>query len=300
MRQISIALILGSLLFVTGCPPFQKKTNPDLRAQVPASTPTAAELVASLNDNARKIQSVGCRYVDIDVAEGDKPGVSLRGWMYCQKPKSFRLNASLAGNTEVDMGSNNNEFWYWIRRSEPPYLFHCSHDEFARGQVRLQVPFQPEWIIEALGMAEYDPAKNYQVVANKNQIELIEPAVLPQGQQVNKVTVITRSQAGLQVTGHVLRDSQNKEICTAAIERVQQDPATGAIVPKVVDLKWTAEHVKMKLHMPGASVNGMEGQRNPDLYARPVLKDIQSFDLARGITPSVPGQVRRLSGEPIR
>jgi hypothetical protein len=300
MRRISNALVLGSLFLITGCPPFQKKTNPDFRAQVTAPAPTSAELVAFLNDNSRKIQSVGCRYLDIDVAEGDKPGVSLRGWMYCQKPKSFRLNASLAGNTEVDMGSNENEFWYWIRRSEPPYLFHCSHQEFARGQVRLQVPFQPEWIIEALGMAEYDPAKSYQVVANKNSIELIEPSVLPQGQQVNKITIMTRSQGGLQVTGHVLRDSQNKEICTATITRPQQDPATGAVLPKVVDLKWTAEHVKMTLHMPGASVNGMEGQRNPDLYARPVLKDIQSYDLARGFAPPVAGQVRRLSGEPLR
>src|SRR6516164_8797521 len=153
MRKITIALGIGALLFVTGCPPFQKKSNPDFRAQVPPSgTPTAPELVASLNDNAHKIQSVGVRYLDIDCAQGAQ-SVGLRGWMYCQKPKSFRMSASLAGNTEVDMGSNDQEFWYWIRRNEPPFLFHCSHEEFAKGRINLQVPFQPEWIMEALGMA---------------------------------------------------------------------------------------------------------------------------------------------------
>jgi hypothetical protein len=299
MRQITIALGFGALLFVTGCPPFQKKSNPDFQAQAPAATPTAAELVANLNDNARKVQSVGVRYLDIDCAQGVQ-SVGLRGWMYCQKPKSFRMTAELAGAKEVDMGSNDQEFWYWIRRNEPPYLFHCSHEEFAKGQVRLQVPFQPEWIMEALGMAEYDPTKPYHVVANKNTIELIEPTVLPQGQRVNKVTVFTRGQNGLQVTGHLLRDTQNKEICTATVLRSQQDAATGATVPKVVELKWEAEHLKMKLLMQNATVNAMEGQRNLEIFARPNPKDIQSYDLARGVSLGAPGAVRRLSGEPIR
>jgi hypothetical protein len=299
MRKIGIILGCGALVLVTGCPMFQKKSNPDYRAPVTSATPTAGELVTVLNDNAHKVQSVGVRYLDIDCAQGAQ-SVGLRGWMYCQKPKSFRMTAELAGNTEVDIGSNDQEFWYWIRRNEPPYLFHCSHDEFAKGRVNLQVPFQPEWIMEALGMAEYDPTKPYQVVANKNTIEMIEPAVLPQGQRVNKVTVFTRGQSGLQVTGHMLRDSQNKEICTATVVRSQQDAATGATLPKVVELKWEAEHLKMKLLMQNATVNAMEGQRNPDIYARPNNKDIQPYDLARGVTLGAPGAVRRLSGEPLR
>jgi len=298
MRRIAIVLGLGAALSLTGCPPFQKKTAPDFHAQVNTPTPTAGELVAALNDNARKMQSIGCRNLDIDVKE-PQPG-GLRGWMYCQKPQYFRMTANLAGQTELDMGSNDREFWYWIRHNEPPYLFHCSHEEFAKGQIRLQVPFQPEWIMEALGMAEYDPSKPYQVVANKNTIELMEPSRLPQGQTVNKITVFTRSQNGLQVTGHVLRDAQNNEICTATVLKQRQDQATGAFLPKVVELTWKAEHLKMQLHMPDATINRMEGQRNGDLYARPNLRDIQSFDLARGFTPNPTGQVRRLSGEPIR
>jgi len=76
--------------------------------------------------------------------------------------------------------------------------------------------------------------------------------------------------------------------------------AVEAVTGLVVDLKWPAEHLKMQLHMPNLSVNGLEGQRNPQLYARPNNKEIQSYDLARGFTPSYPGQVRRLSGEPLR
>jgi hypothetical protein len=71
-------------------------------------------------------------------------------------------------------------------------------------------------------------------------------------------------------------------------------------LPKVVELKWEAEHLKMQLHMQNASVNAMECQRNPDIYVRPSMKDIQPYDLARGVTLGAPGGVRRLSGEPLR
>src|SRR5260370_18502828 len=108
MRPIFFAVGIGALVFVTGCPPFQKKSNPDFRAQRPPAQRTAGERVAGLNDNARKVQSVGVRYLDTDCAQGMQ-SVGLRGWMYCQKPKSFRMTAELAGNSEVDMGSNDQE-----------------------------------------------------------------------------------------------------------------------------------------------------------------------------------------------
>jgi hypothetical protein len=297
MRQITIFLGLGALLLLTGCPLFQKKTPQDIGLQVTAATPSAGELVAYLNDNARKVESLGCRNMDIDAKQDGQP-VGLQGWLYCQKPKSFRMNATLAGSTELDMGSNNSEFWFWIRRADPPYLYHCSHEDFARGNVRLPFPFQPEWLMEALGIGYYDPARPYQVVANKGTIELIEQGTLPQGQRVNKVTVFSRGQNGLQVTGHILKDEQNREIATATIERSQRDAGTSAVLPKVVVLKWEAEHMNMRLRLNDLAVNRREGERNGELYARPNLKDIRPYDLAQ--TPANPtGQVRRLSSQPL-
>ena len=291
MRQITILFGLGALLLLTGCPLFQKKTGPAIGPQVSTATPAAAELVAQLNDNAHKVQSLGCRNMDIDAEIG------LQGWMYCQKPKSFRMNAKAAGATELDLGSNNNEFWFWIRRADPPYLYHCSHEEFARGNVRLPFPFQPEWLMEALGIGEYDPAHQYQVVANKGTIELIEQGTLPQGQRVNKVTVFARGQNGLQVSGHILKDEQNHVIASATIDRTQI--VAGAVLPKVIKLSWEADHSKMTLRLNDLSVNGREGDRNSELYARPNWKDVRTYDLARN--PANPtGQVRRLSSQPLQ
>src|SRR4029078_5880788 len=84
--------------------------------------------------------------------------------MVCKKPGNFKLVASVVGNQAVDLGSNDQEFWFWISKAEPPYLFHCSYNDFARGGVRLPFPFQPEWVMEALGMAEYGSPQDYQLV----------------------------------------------------------------------------------------------------------------------------------------
>jgi hypothetical protein len=299
MRKIPIFLGMGVLLLLTGCPLFQRKPAQDIGPRVSTATPTAGELVAYLNENAHKVQSLGCRNVDID-AKADGQEFGLQGWMYCQKPKSFRMTAKLAGTTEVDIGSNDTEFWYWIRRAEPPYLYHCSHQEFDRGNVRLQIPFQPEWIIEALGIAEYPAKASYQVVANKGTIELIDSSVLPQGQRVNKVTVFSRGSNGsLQVTGHILKDEQNREICTATVQQSQVDKVTAAVLPKTVVLKWTADRMEMKLRLPDLSVNSMEGRQRPELYVRPNMQGIQSYDLARNLANPT-GQVRRGSSQPLQ
>ena len=40
----------------------------------------------------------------------------------------------------------------------PPGVYYCRHDQFAAGPARRFVPVEPPWLIEALGIAEIDPA----------------------------------------------------------------------------------------------------------------------------------------------
>ena len=79
--------------------------------------PTAAELVAYLNDNAHLVQSVKSTEVEIQAKQGSE-SIGLTGQLFCQKPLNFRLRAVLAGQPTVDIGSNDNEFWYWISQAK--------------------------------------------------------------------------------------------------------------------------------------------------------------------------------------
>lgn len=302
MRHVPLALGLGSLLLGAGCNQFQPLRGAQTAqpvARISTATPNAGQLVDYLNANARLIQSLDCGDLGLDASQGTgihKQGAGLSGWLVCQKPRNFRMGGKVLGNQAVDMGSNGQEFWYWISKAEPPYLFHCSYDDFAKGQVQMPFPFQPEWVMEALGMAEYGPAENYKVNATQTSLELVEEAKTAQGTAVRKVTVFSRGQAQgtvPQVTAHILQDDKGKEICVAQITEVRQDRATGAIIPHRVRLWWPKEQMELKMKLDGVAVNGaIPEQRAAALFTRPRLRDVQSYDLARGLDQPA-GQVQR-------
>jgi hypothetical protein len=273
-------------LLGTGCnswPHLRDATGGRAHGPAAAAAPTAADLVAYVNANASRIQSLECRDVDLDCSQRLQ-SFGLRGPLACQKPRDFRMNARVGGNTEVDLGSNDHEFWYWIRRADPPYLFHCSHEDFARGLARMPFPFQPDWIMEALGMAELDPNKEYKLVAHPGRFELVENATSPQGQPVRKVIVFNRAPSSVQVTAYLLQDAKGNEICSAHVTETQMDRASGAVIPRRIQLSWPAEHVKLKMKLDDVLVNQpIDANRKATLFARPNLRDVRSYDLARGI-----------------
>jgi hypothetical protein len=299
MRYVRTGLGLGVLLILAGCAGTKwgwvRTPPPDPPAGPP---PTAQALVDYLNDNARRVQSLECRDLNLDARQGLQ-SVGLMGQLVCQKPRNFRMGANVAGSQQVDLGSNDQEFWYWIGKADPPYLFHCSYTDFPRASGRLPFPFQPDWMIEAMGIAEYGPAANYQVVDRGKTLELVEQTVSARGDRVRKVTVFNRTQThgtDPQVLAHVLQDANGKEICGAYISEVQQDPATGAVLPRRIRLVYPAERMELKLKLDEVAVNRpIDPQRTARLFTRPNLSNVQSFDLARDIYQA-PGQVRRVRG----
>jgi len=296
-----IALVLGTLLLAAGCTTFPHlRKNQGQPAATPASTevPTKEAILGYLNDNAARVQSLRCKELDMDARQGLQ-SVGLRGQVVCQKPRNFRMSASVLGKQEVDLGSNDQEFWFWVARAEPPHLYHCSYDDMARGQFRNPFPFQPEWIMEALGLAEYGAPENYELKVQAHTLELVQRTRSPQGVALTKVTVISRGKAvppTPQVMGHFLFDANGKELMSAHITRVQIDKNTGAIVPREVKLTSPADKTELKLKFEDVTINDPAlAHLSQRLFTRPNLTNVTSFDLARGATASPTG-IRRTSG----
>jgi hypothetical protein len=255
--------------------------------------PTAPQLVAYVNDNARLIPGIEARDVAMDCRQ-DRDTVVVFGRVDCQKPRNFRLTAKVAGMDGVDLGSNNKEFWYWISKAPQPYVFHCDHADFAQGKVALQFPFQPDMILTAMGMTELDPNKQYEVRVNQKTVELIEPWTSPQGQPGRKVVVFNRgpvSQDAPLVMAHVLQDNQGREICTATITQTQRDQATGAVLPRRVHFRWPSEKIELKLKLDDARVANPDQQLAARLFSRANLVHLESFDLSRRVVDT-PGRDR--------
>ena len=284
MRYAALVLVLG---LVGGCNSTlwsrSSSTAPGMR--VASANPTGADVVAMLNENAQRVQSIECHDISMDCSQGHD-SVGLMGSLVCQpQARNFRMSAKALGSTEVDIGSNSSEFWFWVKRSPQPYLFHCSHEDFARGAAQLPFPFQPDWIIEALGVATYDPNKPYRIEARTGgDFDLVEDGRSPQGQPVRKVTRLSRrTQGQLLVTAHILQDANGREICGAYVQHSQQDAASRVVLPREVVLQWPAQQMRMKLLLDRVVVNSaLDQQRLVALFTRPNLQNVQGYDLARG------------------
>jgi hypothetical protein len=203
--------------------------------------------------------------------------------MVAQKPRNFRLSADTLGSQVVDLGSNDQEFWYWISKAKPPYVY-CSYKDLSEGKVRfMPFPFQPDWIMESFGLGPYGPTDRYLLEYDNDTIKLVERSRSPQGTPVRKVIVCRRRPAQPpqpQVMAYLLLDdATGKEICSAHITEVQVDRQTGATLPRKLELRWPAERFKLGLKMDTLAVNP---QLPPSIFVRQPRQGVTAFDLARG------------------
>jgi hypothetical protein len=120
------------------------------------------QIIAAVNQNSSRIQSLtvtGCTITIPDVM-----GLPLlNGNIAAERPGRFRLTAGTAvTGQEMDLGSNDELFWLWVRRNQPPAVYFCRHAQFANSAIRQFMPVEPSWLLAALGMVDIDPASVFE------------------------------------------------------------------------------------------------------------------------------------------
>ena len=201
MRRLAVLAALGVAVVAFGClPGCRRELVPD--APSPAVTsqkPTTAQLVAYMNENAQLLQSIKSTNLEIEATQG-RETIGLGGTLFCEKPRDFRLRAKVAAQPAVDIGSNNDEFWFWISQGKDQdgvaRVHYCSYQDMSAGKARMPFPFQPDMIVAALGLGEYGPDKEYSLKEEANTVSLVEKTVSAQGQPVQRVTVFNRTRVG--------------------------------------------------------------------------------------------------------
>jgi hypothetical protein len=274
MRRVLAILVAAAGVLPAGCLLPNKSTNTP-PAQVGTGKITerpAEEFVGYLNRQAGYAQTV--RYNDLDLkvslpGQGFVPALS-NGMVVCGQPNNFRMTAGMAlGGKQLDVGANDREMWMYVKMSQTPYLY-CSHQEFSQVQDQLPVKFEPSWVLQALGMATYDPHKQYTLRIDEKgrNYQLMYPDVTAGGQRVQKMTEFAADRmTGTvpQVRRHVVMSEDGKKvIAEARVRRVSEqvvgtDPTTRTPVilqvPTELVLEWPQEQTKMDLVLGRITVN---------------------------------------------
>jgi hypothetical protein len=315
VRTLTLLIAVVTLSF-GGCEWFKGtlKPKPVHGSAIPEQTPET--IVNYLNHQSAAIQSIEFDSVNVSAASGPllQQMVTLEGDLYCAKPRDFRLRAGLkvSSSDEVDIGSNDKYFWMFAKRvQEPNYVF-CSYDDFATGKAQLPIPFDTDWVLQALGMTTYDPSAKYTIETRQSDREywLISEGTTPQGMPVKKITVVAADARGANapwVKKHVVMDGKGKTIATAEIVRAKNvtagtDPQTGrpTVVQIPTELILTfqgSDNQKMKLNLTlgRETINAPTDERKHNyLFTKPTipgsnpvnLADYRFSPTARGQAPS--------------
>ncbi len=304
MRRFFAILAVLVLIGAVGCNHWPYRPNPDAATQVGlfkgSAEPSAAQLVAYLNDNSQKVSGLQCATVTIDAKQGNSQPIGMDAIMACEKSRDFRMKAKVAGQNVADFGSNQDEFWYYISKADPPYVVHGKYADMKNAAATLPIPFQPDLVIAALGIGEYDPNAKYEVRSSKetNTVELIEPSVSIQGKPVWKVTVFNRGPITASrplVLAYLLKDEKGKDIAIARVLSTEVDPKTKAVLPRSLNLTLVTdrpdEKVEMKMTFTDLKVVAFDNESRGRLFS---LSDVivggrQGFDLVSGRPDGGPG-----------
>jgi hypothetical protein len=244
----------------------------------PRSLPVSASLdqiMTSVNDNTARVQSAQATQATLHI-----PGApGLRANLAMQSPGRLRLRADgpLTG-PELDLGSNDELFWLWVRRNQPPALMFCRHEQFATSNARQIIPIEPQWLIEAAGLARLEPNLPHEgpFPVRGGRVEIRSRLPSMQG-ELTKITVVD------EWTGTVLEqhlyDAQGQRLATAITSRHKRDPQSGAALPRTIEVQWPTAQMSFRLEVSDWLVNGIAPD-NFALWAKPQYEGYPDLDLA--------------------
>ncbi len=217
------------------------------------------DLVAHLNRNIEQIHAWQCEKVGIKIRGTPIIVPSLNATLAIEAPRNFRLQASMpiGGNDLADLGSNDERFWFWMRpeNEDENAILTARHDCLAAAQQSLPMPFEPEWLIEALGVipleeSEIDFEKSPD---NPKHVFFRRKRHAPNGSPVELVSTVDTC-AGV-IVDHSLSDRAGNMIALARLSEHYHEGKSGPVLPHLVELSWPQANMGIKLTMGAIEVN---------------------------------------------
>lgn len=182
------------------------------------------------------------------------------GEMALEKDKKFRLliNHRFTGK-EMDIGSNDNYFWFWSKRMKPPYLHYAKHEDL--NKTLLRTALNPNWMIESLNINKIE-TENTTIEEFKEYWALSQIRISSNNEQVKVVTLINPKTEN--VIGRYLYSKENKMLASTEYQDFINNIATKILIiwyEEGITLDWDLSNVKINCEI------------NSNFWEMPDIKD---------------------------
>ncbi|MGE3314428.1 MAG: hypothetical protein AB7O26_04875 [Planctomycetaceae bacterium] len=279
-RFLGLCGAASLLMTLTGCSfTFPLARQQQFGPALPADAPKA-EIVGRVNENISRVSSWRSDNVRIS-SRTPMMRIKIDAKIAVESPKNFRLMANSIRGDEADFGCNDELFWFWSRDSEPRCVFHARHDQVADSEQLRQLPFQPDWLMEVLGVVPLNEEELTLHVesSSRHEASLISERLLPSGKAVKRV-ILVDTQYG-RVLQHSLYDDSGRLIAKAKLSRHDRDPVSGAILPRMIDIEWPqANNLSMTMEIGKLTVN--PASVPAQMFALPRKPGYAALDLGAG------------------
>jgi hypothetical protein len=287
-RHFLFPLVLLSVV-LPGCAWTRFNLRPDPTAfgprtpcKLPAN-PTAEDLVLVINQNVDRLHSWRAGRVKL---RANHMPLTLEADLAVEKGRHLRLvvRHALGGGDELDLGCNDDIFWFWARRQKPSAVMYASHDQLDEVRDNLQIPFEPDWLMEALGVAPIaaEGVTLEPITGTRSTAWLVSHHTLPNGRSIRKA--ITVDMCHGRVMEHSLWDSATgKRIAHAEFSNHRIDQATGIVMPHHIKLDWPQADLSLAFDLGPVEINpsGLP-ERIWDMPHPPGYPVMNLTDVARG------------------
>ncbi len=249
---------------------------------------TRDQIVAAVNQNSSRIQSLSVTGATITMS--DTLGLPLlSGNIAAQRPGRFRLTAGTAvSGQEIDLGSNDELFWMWVRRNQPPAVYFCRHDQFAGSNIRQMMPVEPSWLLAALGIVDLDPASVFDgplpSPRGAGTVELRSWLPSASG-TLQRVTVIDARRAWV-LEQDIYDQAGTTLLASARAETHRYYPVEQISLPERVSIQVPSANLRMTINLGAVQINQLTPDRQ-QLWTLPTYDGYPQYDLG-GAVPGTP------------
>lgn len=262
-RGRQIAVVLTALLILgllPGCAwsrfsmrPDPTAFNPRMPCKLPEN-PTVEDVTFVVNQNVDRLES--WRASKVKLRANHMP-MALEADLAVQRDRHLRMvvRHALGGGDQLDLGCNQEIFWFWARQAKPAGVMYASHDEIDIVRDNLQIPFEPDWLLEALGVTPINPAGlTLEPIAGTRAARLVSHHQLPNGRSIRKTITVDTCHG--RVLEQSLWDSSGRvRLAHAEFSNHRIDPESGVVMPHHIQLEWQQADLALSLDLGDVEVN---------------------------------------------
>ena len=246
-----------------------------------------AAFVAEHNRNAELIESLEASPT-IRI-KGKMLTANADGRLAMVRPRNFSLLLKTQGVVRGNIGSNDEEFWFWVQSDKDKSIYWC--DYAALESSPLAMTYQPDWIIEALGLQPISSDEAARITTREGKAPgttaLVFPPTRRGSESYTRMMIVSNYTLRIKelriYTGNLQSLLAQADVSDFKDFELGSSPSIDGgtcYLPESMKLDWKREQLVFDVLLKDVEVNQFDSSRAAAIFVEPVVPGYERVNLA--------------------